>query len=256
MGSKTIFLVLAVSWGATVLAQSAASPGVAASVDPSVTFTLDFPGSVPSYYSITVAASGKASYTSGRIGVSATDKGNAGAKTSSGIDSDSTSDSDSESVSDSSPETPYQYQFKVGEPNRTRIFDLAARAHYFQSELNYNKHNLANTGAKTLAYQDGRVNNHATYNYTTNQPAQQLTALFQNMSATLEFGRQLSDSYRHQKLALEQELKRMEEMAKASNLEELQAVSPILKQILADKTVINVTRARAERLLALAAAGR
>jgi len=251
MGSKVIFLFL-MSCGLAVAAQTAAP------ADPTVGFTLDFPGSIPGRYSITVASSGKASYTSGPSSASGPSGANASSsattKTSASDDSDDPS-SDSETVSNAASQETFHYEFTVSEGTRRRIFDLAERAHYFDGNLDYNKHKLANTGSKTLTYQDGRVNHHSTYNYTTNQPAQQLTVLFQNMSATLEFGRRLSDDYRHQKLALEQELKRMEEMAKGNNLEELQAVSPILKQILSDKSVINVTRARAERLLALAASG-
>jgi len=47
-------------------------------------------------------------------------------------------------------------------------------------------------------------------------------------------------------------LKRMEEAAKQNGLDEVQAAAPILKQIMADSSVMNVTRARAERLLAKA----
>ena len=41
----------------------------------------------------------------------------------------------------------------------------------------------------------------------------------------------------------------MEQMVKEKNLEEVQAVAPILQRIMADQSVINVTRARAQRLL-------
>jgi hypothetical protein len=50
-------------------------------------------------------------------------------------------------------------------------------------------------------------------------------------------------------LALEEELKRMEQMANEKNLEEIQAVAPILQRIVADPSVLNVTRARGQRLL-------
>jgi hypothetical protein len=41
----------------------------------------------------------------------------------------------------------------------------------------------------------------------------------------------------------------MEEMVKGNSLMEVQAIAPILKQIVADPTVVNHTRARAERIL-------
>jgi hypothetical protein len=100
-----------------------------------------------------------------------------------------------------------------------------------------------------LKYSEGARKTEATYNYSPNPAVQQLTAIFQNISATLEFGRRLEFYHHHQKLALEDELKRMEEMSKSKSLDEIQAVAPILQKIVADHSVLNVTRARAQRLL-------
>lgn len=186
-----------------------------------ITFTLDFPGSVPDHYSITVNSSGHVSYTSG---------------------SKKNADSDE----------PFHYEFTLSHSTRSRIFDLAARARYFAGDINYSKHAIASTGAKTLSYKDAQRSTQATYNYTTNQPVQQLTTIFQNISATLEFVQRLQFEHKYQKLALEEELKRMEDAARQNTLEEVQAAAPILKQILADSSVMNVTRARAQRLLAKA----
>ena len=206
-------LVIIVSFGLSAPAQK----------DATITFTFDFPGSVPDHYSITVDSSGHASYISG------------GKK---GADSDS--------------DEPFHYDFTISDSNRARIFDLAARARYFAGDVNYAKHAVASTGTKTISYKDAQRNTQATYNYTTNQAVQQLTTIFQNISATLEFGQRLQFEHKYQKLALDEELKRMEEAAKQNGLEEVQAVAPILKQIFADSSVINVTRARAQRLLAKA----
>ncbi len=41
----------------------------------------------------------------------------------------------------------------------------------------------------------------------------------------------------------------MEELARTNELVEVTAIQPILAQIVADQSVINVTRARAQRLL-------
>ena len=43
----------------------------------------------------------------------------------------------------------------------------------------------------------------------------------------------------------------MEDQARSKELSELQAVQPVLQQILDDASVLNVVRARAERLLAM-----
>ena len=203
---------------------------------PTISFTFDFPQSSPDHYSLLVDSAGHATYVSGleKEIVPASAAGD--------------SNSSSSTVSDE----PFHYEFQVSEATRARIFDLAARAHYFEGDLNYTKHSIASTGNKILAYKDGHRSTSATYNYTTNLPVQQLTTLFQNISATLEFGHRLEYLYRYQKLALDEEMKRMEQMARDNSLAELQAIAPILKRILADQSVINVTRARAERLLAQA----
>lgn len=225
---------------------------------PSVSFTLDFPGSVPEHYSITINSSGKGNYSSGpstsRSQADASTKDAPpvkAAKASGSEDEDSDSDQNASSQSSSGAAAdPFDYNFTVSDQARERIFALASKAHYFEKDLDYGKGKLANTGAKTLAYRDAQRSTHSTYNYTTNQPAQELTTLFQNLSTTLEAGHRLAFYYQYQKLALEQELKRVEEMAKSGGLFEVQTINPVLKRILADPSVMNVSRARAERLLA------
>ena len=139
--------------------------------------------------------------------------------------------------------------FTVAAETRQRIFELAARAGYFQKDVDSHRKGLAFTGKKTLSYQDARRSGEATYNYSSNPAVQDLTSLMQNLSATLEFGHRLQYDHHYQKLALDEELKRMEEMARGNQLAEVTAIQPILDQIIADPSVINVTRARAQRLL-------
>lgn len=187
---------------------------------PVVTFTLDFPGSQPEHYSLRVQFDGTAHYEStGRLSP----------------DSDETDSFDLDFTA--SPET------------RQKIFGLAAKAGYFQKNLDSHHKNIAFTGKKILTYKDGKRSGESTYNYSSQPAAQELTSLFQDLATTLEFGRRLHYDHRYQKLALEEELKRMEEMARSNPPVELTAIAPILQQIVGDATVMNVTRARAQRLL-------
>jgi hypothetical protein len=73
--------------------------------------------------------------------------------------------------------------------------------------------------------------------------------LFQGMASTLEYGRRLSYYHRYQKLALDDELKRMEAQARDNQLSEIQGVTPVLREIVEDASVINIVRARARELL-------
>lgn len=186
----------------------------------SVSFTLDFPGSEPEHYKFRVLSDGSAQYeSSGRI----------------------SADSD---ASDS-----FDFDFRVSPETRAKIFLLAGKANYFQKDIDSNHKGMAFTGKKTLAYKDLQRTGEATYNFSSNPAAQELTALFQNLSATLEFGHRLDYDHRYQKLALDGELKRMQEMTETKMLVEVAVIQPILQQIVADRSVINVTRARAQRLI-------
>jgi hypothetical protein len=184
-----------------------------------VAFTLDFPQSTPEHYSIAVDGNGHARYEcTGKV------------------------------VKDSEEQT-YQAEFEVSAENRERIFDWAKQAHYFAGKIDSGNGKLAFTGSKLLSYQDGQRSNTAQYNYSNLEPVRQLTALFQGMAGTLEYGQRLSYYHRYQKLALDEELKRMEAQAKNNELNEIQGVARVLREIVDDASVINVVRARAQRLM-------
>jgi hypothetical protein len=205
-------LLIALSWSA--VAQSPSGPAT-------VSFSFDFPGSNPNHYEITVDEDGHGSYTSnGQLN------------------------------NDSGPADPAPLLFTLSDKVREQIFALAQRAHYFKGKVDSGDKKIANTGVKLLTYKSESQNSQATYNYSSVEPVQQLTAIFQNLSTTLEFGRRLSYFRKYQKLALDDDLKRMEEMQKEGNLGDIQAIAPVLNAIADDTAVMNVSRARALRLLA------
>ena len=69
------------------------------------------------------------------------------------------------------------------------------------------------------------------------------------MESTLDYGRRLAFYHRYQKLALDDELNRMEAQAKENELSEIQSVEPVLQEIVDDNSVINIVRARAKALI-------
>ena len=196
---------------------------------PTVAFTCDFPGSNPSNYGLSVTINGLASYISdGKVNKDAVTDEKAG------------------------PEPPFRMDFQLSAATSTRIFELAKAAHYFEGDIDSKKKNIASTGDKTLSYRDNAKANVANYNYSPVPAVQELTAVFQDLSATVEFGRRLEYEYRYQKLALDEEIKRMAE-TKAGTWPDLATAAPILQKILDDPSVINTVRARAQRLLQHAA---
>src|SRR5215469_8560392 len=185
-----------------------------------VSFTLDFPQSIPDHYALKVSSDGHAAYNStGKL------------------------------TPDSEPPDPFHLEFTISPATREKIFELAAKAKYFEGKVDSGKRNIASTGNKVLAYHDAQRNTQAEYNYSPNPAVQALTSTFQNISTTLEFGRRLDYYHHYQKLALEEELKRMEELNREGSLVEVQSVAPILRAIANDNTVMNVARARAQRLM-------
>jgi len=202
---------------APILAQQAPTSQTASV--PTVTFTLDFPQSTPEHYSISVQAGGHARYEcTGKIAPDSDDQ-------------------------------PYQTEFQISAGNRERIFDWAKQAKYFAGKIDSGNGKLAFTGAKVLTYHDGQRSNTAQYNYSNLEPVRQLTSLFQGMAETLEYGRRLAYYHRYQKLALDEELKRMEAQARNNELNEIQGVAQVLREIVDDTSVINVVRARAQALI-------
>jgi len=188
-----------------------------------VGFTLDFQGANPSHYEISIASDGRGTYSSnGQLN------------------------------QQSEPADPAPLQFTISDIVRTQVFDLVKKSRYFSGKIDSGRKNIANTGNKVLTYKDADHNSQATYNYSPVPAIQDLTAVFQGLSTTLEFGRRLTYFRRYEKLALDDDLKRMEQMQRENNLGDLQAISPVLNGIANDTSVMNVSRARALRLLALA----
>jgi hypothetical protein len=188
-----------------------------------VAFQFDFPGSDPAHYRLSVDSTGHATYES---------NGKLNAQVQGG--------------------DVFHREFTLKPATCSRIFDLAKRAHYFKGKVDSGKANLASTGAKTLSYDDGATSTTAEYNFSPIVAVEDLTALFQNLSATLEFGRRLDYYHRYQKLALDDELKQMEDSLQSGDgdMVGLEAIAPTLQEIVHDPTVLNVDRARALRLLA------
>jgi len=204
---------------ALLLMPAAAQQGAGGPSTPAVTFTLDFPQSNPTHYSITVDAGGHARY-------------ECVARTAEDSDDDK-----------------YETEFEMSAGNRERIFELTKRAGYFSGNIDARNRKIAFTGEKTLSYRDGIRSTAARFNYSDVEPVRQLTELFQSMAGTLEFGRRLAYYHRYQKLALDDELKRMEAEAKNNELSEIQAAAPVLRAIVEDASVINGVRARARELM-------
>src|SRR6266436_2403284 len=133
MGSTRGFLCLLLAIAVSPVKGSAqdSKPTVA-----TVSFSLDFPQSIPDHYVLTVSSDGHGGY-----------------------------DSTGKLTAESEPTDPFHIDFMLSPATRERIFDLAAKAKYFQGKVDSGKKNIASTGVKVLSYRDGQHSSQATYNY-------------------------------------------------------------------------------------------
>ena len=196
---------------------------------PTVTFQFEFSGANPSHYALSVDSTGRAAYTS-----------------TSPQDTNSSYTAPGKQATDE----PYATKVTLSPGTTQQIFDLAKRLSYFDGKFDYTKSRIANTGAKTLIYADPNRHFETTFNYSTNQDAMELARLFQNLSSTLEFGLRLDHDMRHQKLALEDELRQLQDAASHNNAAEIGLLKPMLQKIANDTSILHIARRRAQELLA------
>lgn len=187
---------------------------------PTITFDLLWEAATPQNYTVKVDGTGAAKYTSRNP-----------------------------TRPESAGEPPYIVDFTMSPPNQARIFEAAKSLNYFHGDFDYKQHKIANTGRKTLTYADSTRHFETTYNWSENKEIQELTAIFQGISNTVEHGNKLQFLRRFDKLGLDKELNAMEALAHDHNLAELQIIAPTLETIANDPAVMNIARQRARHLL-------
>lgn len=220
---KVIFLVLLMFWSVGLFGQANEPKPEPTSVAPEETppiirFTQAWPQATPPFYVIAMDGSGRTTYNS--------------------------------SPSNSEPGNPYDLKFVISGQTRAKIFDLAKQLNFFQGDFDYRKSRIAFTGTKTLKFQNGKEEHETSYNWSDNLAMQDITKIFQNISETIELGRVMADKYRFDKLGVDAEMRKLEQATKDERTAELQAIQPILLKIAKDPGMMNITRRRAELLLA------
>jgi hypothetical protein len=146
-------------------------------------------------------------------------------------------------------------EFNLSPATRTRIFDLAKQADYFNGSFDFTKNKVAFTGKKTLSYSDKTRSGSATFNWSENKPVTELASIFQGISATLEAEPRLRRLRRFDKLGLNAELAQLEQLANSGFLAEIGLIGNCLREIANDASVMGMARKRAEHLLQMASDG-
>jgi hypothetical protein len=146
----------------------------------------------------------------------------------------------------------YKTEFTMSPARRDKLFRYAKEANFFDGDFTFKKHVVASTGKKTLTYSDPARHFSTSYDYSDNKAIQEITNILAGISNTIEHGRKLAFLRRFDKLGLEDELKAMENAAEGHNLAELQIIAPTLDSIASDRSILNIARQRAQKLLAKA----
>jgi hypothetical protein len=147
---------------------------------------------------------------------------------------------------------PYTIEFQTSDATRRITFNIARELNLFNGDFPVSLGSPETTPVRTLVYHDITFNNHITYSDSTDSQIQELTSVFEEISATFEFARRLGYFHQHDKERLEPELTRMQASAERHMLRELQAVTPALKSIASDKSLSDRVRKQAEAILVLA----
>jgi hypothetical protein len=189
---------------------------------PSITFVRVWNDFTPQSVTMTISANGAAKYSSSNP-----------AKTGDDVDE-------------------YKTEFTMSPARRDKLFRYAKEANFFDGDFTFKKHVVASTGKKTLTYSDPARRFSTSYDYSDNKAIQEITNILAGISNTIEHGRKLAFLRRFDKLGLEDELKAMENAAEGHNLAELQIIAPTLDSIASDRTILNIARQRAQKLLAKA----
>lgn len=194
----------------------------------------------PSQYTVTIRRNGQAEYVSDDRGLTPPQE------RSTPVESNAERAVQAE---DAASQDVLHKQFTASDSLRQRVFALAEKANFFDGQFDFTAHPVAQTGSKTLNYQDGKRHTSTTYNYSEDPSIQTLTAIFQGISTTIETGQKLQFDLRFDKLGLDQDLRNLDDLSKDGHLEEVQVIAPILQRLATDRTVLHIAQKRAQDIL-------
>ena len=186
-----------------------------AAADPAITYRKVFKGSTPEFVEIVVAQTGKCTFDIRQL-----------------------------------QEDPDPQEFPVSEALRAKIFSLAGQLQDFRDpDLDVHR-KIANLGEKTFKYQNGAEIHETKFNYTTNEPANQLYQIFEGLARQQDHMVTLDRRLKHDRLGLNDELMELQRDFDDKLIPEPENLVPVLQQIADDSRVIEVARSKARALIA------
>lgn len=143
---------------------------------------------------------------------------------------------------------PSPQPLQIGPELAQKIFDLAGKLHDFQGvDLEVHKR-LANLGEKTFRYEKGSESHEAMFNYTLDNTAAQLLAVFEGLSKQESDLSDLQRTMRYDRLGVNDVVRQIEADYDNKQLPEPERFLPLLDQLAGDAKFIDIARDRARTL--------
>jgi hypothetical protein len=138
--------------------------------------------------------------------------------------------------------------FEVNASLAARIFGLAAKLHNFQGvDLDVHRR-IANLGEKMLRYNKGAETHEVKFNYTLDDSAGQLMAIFEGLARQATDLSDLERTMRYDRLGVNDVLQQIEQDYNNKQFPEPERMLPALDQLAADEKFIDIARQRARTL--------
>lgn len=147
-------------------------------------------------------------------------------------------------------EEPNPQPFEVNAALAERIFALAAKLHNFQGvDLDVHRR-IANLGEKTLRYDKGSETHEVKFNYTLDDSAGQLMAIFEGLARQATDLSDLERTMRYDRLGVNDVLQQIEQDYNNRLFPEPDRLLAPLDQVAGDDKFIDIARQRARNLAA------
>lgn len=162
------------------------------------------------------------------------------------VNEDGTGTYDIRQLDDTASPQPMQ----IGSPLAQKMFELAGELHDFQGiDLDVHRR-IANLGQKTFVYKKGAETHEVTFNYTLNNSAQQLLAIFDGLQRQELDLSDMERVMRYDHLGIADVIGRVQSDVKNKLIPEPDALLPALDQIAGDSDLMDMSRQRARAIAA------
>jgi hypothetical protein len=137
---------------------------------------------------------------------------------------------------------------QIGSTLVHKMFDLADSLHDFQGvDLDVHRR-IADLGQKTFVYKKGAEVHEVNFNYTLNNPAQQLLAIFEGLQRQELDLSDMKRVMRYDHLGIDDVIVRVQGDVKNKLIPEPDALLPVLDQIAGDSELMDMARQRARAI--------